>query len=71
MNFSSLYYRQVGAGSVAKEPTREIRAFPHCEHVTNVEIEYRLDKVLETNWTMRVFTRQGGNMLRTAGNQCD
>lgn len=56
---------------MAKEPTREIRAFPDCEHVTNVEIEYRLDKVLETNWTMRVFTRQGGNMLRTAGNQCD
>jgi len=70
----SLYPVRSGAGAVAKEliarealeriAMQEIRAYPDCEHVTNVEIEYRLDKVLKTNWTMHVFTREGAHMAR-------
>jgi hypothetical protein len=43
---------------------QEIRAFPGCEHVTDVEIEYQRDRAVNTNWTMHVFTREGGNMER-------
>ena len=43
---------------------QEIRAFPGCEHVSDVEIEYRLDRVLKTNWMVHVFTREGANMER-------
>ena len=43
---------------------QEIRCFPGCEHVTEVEIEYQVDKALKTNWTIHVFTREGGNMER-------
>jgi hypothetical protein len=72
--FSWILSDRLGAGAVAKEliardaleriAMQEIRAFPDCEHVTNVEIEYRLDKVLKTNWTMHVFTREGANLAR-------
>ena len=43
---------------------QEIRCFPGCEHVTEVEIEYQVDKVLKTNWTIHVFIREGGDMER-------
>jgi hypothetical protein len=43
---------------------QEIRSFLGCEHVTEVEIEYQVDKALKTNWTIHVFTREGGNMER-------
>ena len=43
---------------------QEIRAFPGCEHVTEVEVEHQLDKVLKTNWTIHVFIREGGDMER-------
>jgi hypothetical protein len=43
---------------------QEIRAFPGCEHVTAVEIDYQLDRVLPANWTLHVFTREGGDMAR-------
>ena len=43
---------------------QEIRSFPGCEDVTEVEIEYQVDKALKTNWTIHVFTREGGNMER-------
>jgi hypothetical protein len=43
---------------------QEIRAFPGCEHVTDVEIDYRLDSVVPANWTLHVFTREGGDMAR-------
>jgi hypothetical protein len=42
----------------------EIRSFPGCEYVTDIEIAYQIDKVLRTNWTIHVFTREGGDMLR-------
>jgi hypothetical protein len=42
----------------------EIRSFPGCEYVTDVEIEYQVDKVLHTNWRMHVFTREGADMAR-------
>jgi hypothetical protein len=44
--------------------TLEIRSFPGCEYVTEVEIEYQVDKSLKTNWTLHVFTRDGGNLER-------
>jgi hypothetical protein len=40
----------------------EIRAFPGCEHVTDVEIEYQIDRLLKTNWTLHVYTCEGANM---------
>lgn len=43
---------------------QEIRSFPGCEYVTDIEIAYQLDKVLGTNWTIHVFTREGADMLR-------
>jgi hypothetical protein len=43
---------------------QEIRAFPGCEYVTEVEIEYQVDKVRKTNWTIHVFTREGGSLER-------
>jgi hypothetical protein len=43
---------------------QEIRAFPGCEHVTEVEVEYRVDEVPKTNWTIHVFVREGGDMER-------
>jgi hypothetical protein len=74
LTFFSLDPVSLGVVAVAKEliarhdleriAMQEIRAFPDCEHVTDVEIEYRLDKVLKTNWTMHVFTREGAYMPR-------
>jgi hypothetical protein len=43
---------------------QEIRSFPGCEYVTDVEIDYQFDKKLKTNWTIHVFIREGGNMER-------
>jgi hypothetical protein len=43
---------------------QEIRSFPGCEYVTDIEIAYQVDRVLRTNWTIHVFTREGGDMLR-------
>jgi hypothetical protein len=43
---------------------QEIRSFPGCEYVTDIEIGYQVDIVLRTNWTIHVFTREGGDMLR-------
>jgi hypothetical protein len=43
---------------------QEIRAFPDCEYVTEVEIEYQSDKELKTSWTIHAFTREGGNLER-------
>jgi hypothetical protein len=43
---------------------QEIRAFPGCEHVTEVEIEYQVDRELKTNWTIHVFISEGGDMER-------
>ena len=43
---------------------QEIRAFPGCEHVTDVEIEHQIDRELKTNWTLHVYTCEGANMER-------
>ena len=43
---------------------QEIRSFPGCEYVTDIEIAYQVDRALRTNWTIHVFTREGGDMLR-------
>jgi hypothetical protein len=43
---------------------QEIRAFPGCEHVSDVAVEYQRDKVHRTNWVMQVFTSEGANMER-------
>ena len=43
---------------------QEIRSFPGCEYVTDIEIAYQIDKLLHTNWTIHVFTREGADMLR-------
>jgi hypothetical protein len=43
---------------------QEIRAFPRCEHVTDVEIGHQIDPVLKTNWTLHVYTCEGANMER-------
>jgi hypothetical protein len=43
---------------------QEIISFPGCEHVTDVEIEYQLDKEYDTNWAIHVFTRDGGDMAK-------
>jgi hypothetical protein len=43
---------------------QEIRSFPGCEYVTDIEVAYQVDRVLRTNWTIHVFTREGGDMLR-------
>ena len=42
---------------------QEIRSFPGCEYVTDIEIAYQVDRALHTNWTIHVFTREGGDML--------
>ena len=65
---------RVGNGAVAKEfiarhdleriALQEIRAFPGCEHVTDVEIEHQIDRALKTNWTLHVYTCEGANMER-------
>ena len=43
---------------------QSIRSFPGGEDVTAVEVEYRIDKIIRTNWTLHVFTRDGGNLER-------
>jgi hypothetical protein len=43
---------------------QEIRSFPGCEHVTDVEVEYQFDRALHSNWTIHVFAREGGDMQR-------
>jgi hypothetical protein len=43
---------------------QEIRSFPGCEYVTDIEIAHQFDSVLRTNWTIHVFTREGADMLR-------
>ena len=43
---------------------QEIRSFPGCEYVTDIEIAYQLDRELHTNWTIHVFTREGADMMR-------
>jgi hypothetical protein len=43
---------------------QEIRSFPGCEYVTDIEIAHQVDRVLRTNWTIHVFTREGADMLR-------
>jgi hypothetical protein len=63
-----------GTGAMSKEliarhdleriAMQEIRAFPGCELVSDVEIEYQLDKERNTNWTIHVFTSAGANMER-------
>jgi hypothetical protein len=65
---------RVGSGTEAKEfiarhdleriALQEIRAFPGCEHVTDVDIEHQIDRVLKTNWTLHVYTCEGANMER-------
>jgi hypothetical protein len=65
---------ECGSGAVAKEfiarhdleriALQEIRAFPGCEHVTDVEIEHQIDRALKTNWTLHVYTCEGANMER-------
>jgi hypothetical protein len=42
---------------------QEIRSFPGCEYVTDIEIAYQLDRA-HTNWTIHVFTREGGDLAR-------
>jgi hypothetical protein len=64
----------VGSGAVAKEfiarhdleriVMQEIRTFPGCEYVTDVEVEYQIDRVLKTNWNMLVYTCEGANLER-------
>ncbi len=41
-----------------------LRSFPGGEAVTAVEVEYRIDKIIRTNWTLHVFTRDGANLER-------
>ena len=55
---------QIAKQDLERIAMQEIRAFPDCEHVTEVEIEYQVDQVLKTNWTIHVFIREGGNMDR-------
>ena len=43
---------------------QEIRSFPGSEHVTAVEVEHQIDKTTRSNWTIHVFTREGGDMQR-------
>jgi hypothetical protein len=43
---------------------QEIRAFPGCEYVTDVEVEHQIDRVLKTNWNMHVYTCEGANLER-------
>ena len=43
---------------------QEIRSFPGCEHVTVVEVEHQIDRAPQSNWTLHVFTREGGDMQR-------
>jgi hypothetical protein len=43
---------------------QEIRSFPGCEYVTDIEIAYQVDRVPRTNRTIHVFTREGADMLR-------
>jgi hypothetical protein len=32
--------------------------------VSDIEIAYQVDRVLRTNWTTHIFTREGGDMPR-------
>jgi hypothetical protein len=54
----------IAAHDLERIALQEIRSFPGCEYVTDIEIAYQLDKVLRTNWTIHVFTREGADKLR-------
>jgi hypothetical protein len=41
---------------------QEIRAYPGCEFISDVEIEYAIDEVSGANWAMHVFIREGAMM---------
>lgn len=43
---------------------QEIRSFPGAEHVATVEVDRQVDTIAKTNWTLHVFTREGGDMER-------
>jgi hypothetical protein len=43
---------------------QEIRAYPGCDPISVVEIEYAVDEISGVNWIMHVFTREGANMER-------
>jgi hypothetical protein len=43
---------------------QEIRSFPGCEYVTDIEVAHQVDRALPTNWTIHVFIREGGDMMR-------
>ena len=47
---------------------QEIRAFPGCEYVTDVEIEHQIDRGLKTNWTLHVYTCEGMERIQYAIN---
>jgi hypothetical protein len=43
---------------------QEIQAYPGCELISDIEIEYAVDEISGANWIMHVFTREGANMER-------
>jgi hypothetical protein len=43
---------------------KKSRAFPGCEYVMDVEVEYQIDRMLKTNWNMHVYTCEGANLER-------
>ena len=45
---------QIAKQDLERIAMQEIRAFPDCEHVTEVEIEYQVDQVLKTNFDLGI-----------------
>ena len=43
---------------------QEIQAYPGCELISDVEIEFAVDEISGANWIMHVFTSEGANMER-------
>ena len=55
---------QISKHDLQRMALQDIRSYPGCEYVKDVEIEYKVDRVQKTNWIMHVFTREGANMAQ-------
>jgi hypothetical protein len=55
---------QISKHDLQRMALQDIRSYPGCEYVKDIQIEYKVDRVQKTNWIMHVFTREGANMVQ-------
>ena len=56
---------QISKHDLQRMALQNIRSYPGCEYVKDVQIEYKVDRVQKTNWIMHVFTREGATWRKS------